>query len=124
MAILSQGSIGVDVLSLQKMLRVLGYDTEENGIFGSMTKAAVLHFQSANGLNLDGVVGPETMSALRMAISPGTVPAPMSKPIPYVSKPILKIPSLDLTGYYKYAIYGLGAVFTFLIIKRLFTKRK
>ncbi|MEF2589941.1 MAG: peptidoglycan-binding domain-containing protein [Dysosmobacter sp.] len=29
-----------------------------DGIFGSKTKAAVLAFQKANGLGVDGIVGP------------------------------------------------------------------
>lgn len=50
---------------LQELLNALGYDCGSvDGIFGSKTKAAVLAFQKANGLGVDGIVGPLTWAKL------------------------------------------------------------
>ena len=61
----SYGSRGDAVRKLQELLNALGYDCDSvDGIFGSKTKAAVLAFQKANGLGVDGIVGPLTWAKL------------------------------------------------------------
>ena len=61
----SYGSRGDAVRKLQELLNALGYDCGSvDGIFGSKTKAAVLAFQKANGLGMDGIVGPLTWAKL------------------------------------------------------------
>ena len=61
----SYGSRGDAVRRLQELLNALGYDCGSvDGIFGSKTKAAVLAFQKANGLGVDGIVGPLTWAKL------------------------------------------------------------
>ena len=61
----SYGSRGDAVRKLQELLNALGYDCGSvDGIFGSKTKAAVLAFQKANGLGVDGIVGPLTWGKL------------------------------------------------------------
>lgn len=56
---LRRGSTGAAVSRLQMLLQV---DTSQGGAgtFGPRTEAAVRQFQTANGLNADGIVGPET----------------------------------------------------------------
>lgn len=56
---------GPDVLALQERMQELGltYETPD-GVFGPMTAEAVRRFQEMQGLQLDGVVGPETWVAL------------------------------------------------------------
>ncbi len=49
------GSRGSDVQALQKFLKI-----PADGIFGPMTEAAVKAFQMAQGLGIDGIVGPKT----------------------------------------------------------------
>ena len=60
------------VTELQTMLSKLGYDLGICGIdgdFGTATRSAVMSFQSDNGLQVDGIVGPDTWKALDKAIS-------------------------------------------------------
>lgn len=64
---LSSGSSGSDVKEMQKKLLLLHYDCGSagaDGDFGSGTLAAVKAFQSANGLTVDGVCGPNTHAKL------------------------------------------------------------
>lgn len=61
-AVLRPGSVGMDVMRLQKALRI-GAD----GIFGPITKAAVIDYQRDNSLLVDGIAGPQTLGALGLA---------------------------------------------------------
>jgi len=57
---------------LQQALSSAGYDPGPvDGTFGRRTEAAVVAFQEANGLSVDGRVGPETASALSSALADG-----------------------------------------------------
>jgi len=68
MGVLKQGSSGPDVQDLQQKLGALGFDPKGiDGNFGPGTRAAVIAFQQSQGLQGDGIVGPATMSALRVA---------------------------------------------------------
>jgi murein L,D-transpeptidase YcbB/YkuD len=60
----SKGDSGHAVLEVQQKLNALGYNLDEDGIFGRDTRAAVRHFQNVVGLDTDGIVGPDTHSAL------------------------------------------------------------
>lgn len=56
---------GPDVLHAQRRLKDLGFFSGPvNGTFGPETDAAVRAFQSRNGLQVDGIIGPDTWSAL------------------------------------------------------------
>ena len=60
------------VEQLQQALSKAGYDPgPADGTFGRRTEAAVVAFQEANGLSVDGRVGPETASALTTAVADG-----------------------------------------------------
>ena len=83
---LRRGSKGSDVSSLQQMLIDKGYDlgdTGADGKFGPRTAAAVKQFQTDFGLQVDGIAGDQTMSALNRAqggarptpASPGALPS-------------------------------------------------
>lgn len=57
---------GKKVRQLQRALKKAGYDVGKiDGIFGSRTSQAVKDFQRANGLDVDGVVGPKTARRLK-----------------------------------------------------------
>ena len=67
---LKEGSKGVAVRGLQRMLITRGFDPGEiDGRFGPKTEAAVNAFQSDSGLDVDGIVGPKTWDALRQVES-------------------------------------------------------
>ena len=55
------------VKELQEFLQAFNYDVGTNGAdgwFGSDTKSALISFQDANGLEKDGIVGPNTRDAM------------------------------------------------------------
>jgi peptidoglycan hydrolase-like protein with peptidoglycan-binding domain len=63
--VLSEGSAGPDVRTLQSILDARGYgELRATGRFDSATAAAVRRFQSEAGLEPDGVVGPQTRPKL------------------------------------------------------------
>lgn len=56
---------GPDVLEAQQRLRANGFDPGPlDGVYGRQTEAAVRSFQAANGLLVDGIIGPSTWSRL------------------------------------------------------------
>ncbi|WNZ21873.1 peptidoglycan-binding protein [Leptolyngbya sp. NK1-12] len=82
---LSLGAKGPDVADVQAALGI-----PADGIFGCQTRDAVMHFQRRNGLLVDGVVGPETWTALfggvPIASSPSYTPV-VDSGIPVSSVP-------------------------------------
>jgi DNA-binding winged helix-turn-helix (wHTH) protein len=67
--VLREGSRGQDVIALQRDLTELGFDPVYiDGQYGPLTAHAVRAFQQANGLVVDGEVGPETRGALHQAV--------------------------------------------------------
>ena len=75
--IIRRGSTGVYVKECQENLIKIGYDLGSygaDGKFGAKTEAAVRAFQAAQGLSVDGVVGPATWAALDKAVGPEPEP--------------------------------------------------
>lgn len=58
------GSKGDAVVALQRQLNAHGSNLATDGDFGPATNSAVRSFQSAHGLSVDGVAGPNTWNAL------------------------------------------------------------
>ena len=64
------------VTRLQKALKALGFFTESaTGYFGSATEEAVIAYQKARGLTVDGVAGRATLRAINEDIAKGGVSA-------------------------------------------------
>lgn len=70
--LLRVGSRGESVVSLQRDLNRLGLTPGPiDGIFGNLTRDAVLNFQRGNRLLVDGIVGRQTKTAIRDRINEG-----------------------------------------------------
>lgn len=71
-----QGSHGEKVTALQTDLATLGFtdargrELHPDSDFGPSTKAAVEKFQCAHHMTADGIAGPRTLNALRIAVHP------------------------------------------------------
>jgi peptidoglycan hydrolase-like protein with peptidoglycan-binding domain len=73
---LELGSTGPRVLALQQRLTALGYWLgTPDGIFADSTQQAVYALQKAAGIERDGIVGPETETALAHGVRPAPRPA-------------------------------------------------
>lgn len=67
----SVGNRGADVVALQHLLTAHGRSQSADGIFGSGTAGSVRAFQSAEGLGVDGIVGPATWARLFVTVRGG-----------------------------------------------------
>lgn len=73
--LLADGARGPEVKALQRTLTSLGFDCGPvDGKFGPQTEAAVVAFQRAQKLTVDGIVGPETWGALQPSGRPPPPP--------------------------------------------------
>lgn len=97
------GDQNATVTQIQNILCSNGYPTGGvDGIFGEKTRQAVIAFQSSQGLQADGIVGPQTWAAL-MKLSTPTV-APTIKPAP-APIPVVARPQIQTTPWSTYAPY-------------------
>lgn len=72
--ILEKGTRGSAVRWVQSSLAALGYNPGPiNGVYDSRTENAVIRFQRAQNIEVDGIVGPETSNALAQALSKAAV---------------------------------------------------
>ena len=67
--VFKSGCMGDGVRELQTGLNLLGNTLSVDGRFGPQTEAAVLLFQTQQGLEADGVAGPKTWAALIAAVN-------------------------------------------------------
>jgi hypothetical protein len=67
--VIGLGDYGYNVAEVQQAL-----DLVQDGDFGTGTENAVMQFQSANGLSVDGVVGQQTWAALNLPAYPPELP--------------------------------------------------
>ncbi|MEQ9359336.1 peptidoglycan-binding protein [Coleofasciculus chthonoplastes] len=78
--VLKRGSRNSDVMALQRTLQAQGYyDGPITGYYGNLTENAVIQYQKARGLTVDGMVGANTKATLELS-SPTTTPSPIESP--------------------------------------------
>lgn len=67
---LNPGSSGMAVRILQEALNTNGASPKitADGVFGPATKKAVMDFQRLNGLEIDGIAGPQTLKKLKLIV--------------------------------------------------------
>jgi len=77
------GPRGRRVQALQRALTAAGLVVAADGIYGRATYAAVVQFQRAAGLEVDGIAGPETQALLGLtdAVQPAGPPPALGTPI-------------------------------------------
>jgi peptidoglycan hydrolase-like protein with peptidoglycan-binding domain len=90
-ALLTVGDTGTSVQQVQQRLQELGYfHPHPTGYYGTITHHAVLQFQHDQGLPADGIVGKQTLSALKLSIHPqpqSHQPQPKPQPKPQSHQP-------------------------------------
>ena len=72
LSIANRGTYLQEVRELQSMINGAGDGSScipEDGDFGPVTKAAVVKFQTANDLTVDGIVGEQTWNQLNLVLS-------------------------------------------------------
>ncbi|NEP62185.1 MAG: peptidoglycan-binding protein, partial [Symploca sp. SIO2G7] len=73
--LLKRGERSPLVASLQRNMQTSGYyNGPITGYYGSFTEAAVMEFQRAKGLQVDGIAGPVTRAALESSSGEGMPP--------------------------------------------------
>lgn len=88
--VLNMGDQGALVKAAQVRLTELGYaNGAADGVFGSLTRSAVLTFQAENSLTLDGEIGPQTRAVLNAATA---------KPLPLGDRKTATIADLREAG--------------------------
>jgi putative chitinase len=88
--VLNFGDQGALVEACQKRLTMLGYaNGKPDGIFGSLTRSAVLTFQAENGLTVDGDIGPQTRAVLN---------SETAKPLPLGDRSLATVADLRAAG--------------------------
>ena len=93
------GSRGGSVQELQTALNSQGANLAVDGVFGKRTHAAVTSYQSSQGLQVDGVVGPKTRGALNGGVSTGGASASSGSSSASTSSIVSKARTAVGTGY-------------------------
>lgn len=114
-SLLKVGSTGAQVTKLQQVLVAEGYlKAAPTGYFGPLTRAAVIAFQKAKGIDQVGYTGPATRAALNKAAgsaSAGTsanAPVTSASTTPVVSNPLPNV-GFEIAGWLPYWREAQGA---------------
>jgi hypothetical protein len=71
-----------NVMAAQSYLANYGYSTRPTGYYDDVTRRAVAHFQRANGIAPDGIVGPAVLRAMGLPAAASPAAPPTTVPIP------------------------------------------
>ncbi len=91
--VLQRGDRGSSVRKVQQALIILGFPVPEvgaNGIFGVETDLAVRSYQEARGLEVDGIIGSETIGSLDEEFFTS---APESSVLPITKPQVSEVPT-------------------------------
>ncbi|MBR6012667.1 MAG: C40 family peptidase [Selenomonadaceae bacterium] len=117
---LRMGDQGAEVAEVQGRLASLGYDVVADGDFGPATADAIKDFQTLNGIQADGLIGPTTYMALlgkdmpdisrgSSYISRRIISTSMQyMGVPYVFGGTSPIYGFDCSGYVQYVFAQAG----------------
>ena len=70
--VVQNGNQGHPIRALQFLLQAHGHILAVDGMFGPVTEAAVKAFQTGKGMTADGIVTPQTWSALIIQVKKGS----------------------------------------------------
>ena len=70
--VVQNGNQGHPIRTLQFLLRARGHNLPVDGIFGPVTQAGVKAFQTSKGMIANGIVSPQTWSALIIQVKKGS----------------------------------------------------
>jgi peptidoglycan hydrolase-like protein with peptidoglycan-binding domain len=70
--VVQNGNQGHPIRTLQFLLRAHRHNLAVDGMFGPVTEAAVKAFQAGKGMTADGIVSPQTWSALIVQVKKGS----------------------------------------------------
>ena len=70
--VVQNGNQGHPIRALQFLLRAHSHNLAVDGMFGPATEAAVKAFQTGKGMTADGIVTPQTWSALIIQVKKGS----------------------------------------------------
>ena len=90
---LRQGSAGNEVKELQAALGFTGKDVD--GIYGQKTAQAVRDYQTANGLQIDGIAGNETLGHLYGTAQNQAQPQTQAQAPAQTAAPVTDVPSAE-----------------------------
>jgi hypothetical protein len=97
---LRQGDEGNDVLDMQRMIP--RFSGEFDGDFGPMTRDNVVRYQRTRGLEVDGICGPQTWSALY----DHALPVPPPPPPPGALTPVEQLDVMEIANESEIADYS------------------
>ena len=70
--VVQNGNQGHPIRTLQFLLRARGHNLAVDGMFGPITQAGVEAFQTSKGMIANGIVSPQTWSALIIQVKKGS----------------------------------------------------
>lgn len=97
--LLQLGDRGDRVANVQQKLTAAGFSNGEQGVFDDATESAVKQFQESKGLEVDGIVGPQTLAALTENTDSELNTKSNSKRAPAKSQPWYEDKSAPLTPF-------------------------